>query len=101
MAKSKPKTEFITVVLAWLVPDFIVVKEGRRDLGERPTIKETVKAASVIWINKGTEVEIESAKRHIERTAKDYDQITFFVYPTSERDPLGRAKADLLKIVKK
>lgn len=98
---SMTKNENITIALAWTVPDFVVVKEGRRDLGERPTLRETVKPVSLIWINKGDQKDIDKAEKYIQKNAVDYNNLTLLVYPSTEKDVLGKSKKDLMRMIGK
>lgn len=91
MAKAKKK-----IVLAWIVEDFKVVRERRRDLGERPEMEAILVPKAVVWLNAGTDEDVEKAKVY---AAKETDyQIAVFAYPTSEREPIERAKVDVMKM---
>jgi hypothetical protein len=91
----KEKKEKVTIVAAWVVTDFEVVSQGRRDLGERPKLREVKVPKAVMWANKGTSEDVEKAKAWA-RKETDHE-VAVLVYPTSEPDPMGRAKRDVLK----
>lgn len=84
-------------MLAWVVPDFEVVKQRRSDLGERPEMKEVKIPKAAVWLKRGTKADIEKAKAYAEKET-DY-KIAVLMYPTSERDPIGKAKRDVLEIM--
>jgi hypothetical protein len=62
------------------------------DLGERPTMRPTRLAKAAMWLRQGTEVDVEKARAY---AAKDGHRVLTF--PQSERDPLGAAKAAVLR----
>jgi hypothetical protein len=94
---SRKKEGAVTIVLAWVVPDFEVVRERRRDLGERPEMKEIKVPKAVVWLKSGDDADIEKAKAYASKET-EYE-IAVFTYPTSEKDPLGKAKREVLKHV--
>lgn len=49
------------------------------------------KPQACVWLNKGDESDLEKARNY----AKD-KQITVYTYDDNERDPLGRAKRELV-----
>lgn len=84
------KTKKHTIVLAKAEENREV--DGRTWLGaERLKWKDVDAAKALMWRNKGTEEDIETAHRFA-----DAEGYTVFVYPTTERDPLGRAKKEIL-----
>lgn len=87
------------IVLAWVIEDFEVVRQRRTDLGERPELKKIDVAKAAMWLNSGTEDDLEKAKKYAAKQT-DY-QIVVMTYPTKERDPLGHAKKDVLKLANK
>lgn len=78
------------IVLAWLDEDFIIVKEGQPDIGRPHTFKAIPKPLAAMWLNKGTDADLAKAKKYAETDAR-----TVFCYD-GERDPLGRARRDIL-----
>ncbi len=88
--QENPKKEKLKIVIAWLVDEVEVVSSGRRDIGERPTFRDVKVPRAAMWTNKGTEQDVEKARVY---AAKEGYQV--FVYPTSERDPLGRARREI------
>jgi hypothetical protein len=83
----------LTIVIAWVMVEFEVVKARRTDLGEAPVLKQVLVSKAVMWLNRGTEKDLEKAKVYA-RSQKD-QRIAVFTYPTTERDPLGRAKKEI------
>src|SRR5271154_3617394 len=92
---KKPSAEKFTIVLAWADEDFRVVRERRTDMGERPELETFRVGKSVMWLNRGTEADVEKAKVYA-RSEKD-KEIRVFAYPTSNKDPLGTARRDVLR----
>jgi hypothetical protein len=62
------------------------------DLGERPTMRPTRLAKAAMWLRQGTDADVAAAKRYA--APQGYIVLTF---PASERDPLGAAKAAVLR----
>lgn len=81
-----------TIVLARLVDDVEVVRERRTDLGERPLMREVKKAEAMVWLNKGDWSDVVKARAFAES-----EGYRVFLYETSERDPIGRAKAEIFQ----
>lgn len=61
------------------------------DLGERPTMRPVRNAKACMWLNRGTDADVEKARAY---AAKDGHHVLTF--PPSEHDPLGVAKASVL-----
>ena len=74
----------------------------RWDLGQLPKMRNVVIAKALVWTNKGDADDLAKAEAFARRpdSAGGHDGSRVFVYPTSERDPIGRAKADLLESLK-
>lgn len=51
-----------------------------------------------MWLNSGTEADVKKATDYATKE-KDH-KVLVFTYPKSERDPLGRAKKDVMKRAK-
>jgi hypothetical protein len=95
------------IVLAWRSDGTEVVDPHmtRIDLGERHKSRNVVQPHAVMWLNKGTEQDVVKAEAHAlkERTQAEGDPYRtgyghrVFVYPSAERDPLGRARKDILQ----
>jgi hypothetical protein len=84
-----------TIVLAWTEVGAEVVRQRRVDLGESPIMREVIIPHAAVWLNKGTLLDVAKAQAY---AARETDKaIRVLTYPTTERDPLGRAKADVLK----
>lgn len=80
------------IVLARVDEDFKVVRERRTDLGERPDMERVDKPVAMMWKNDGDAADVEKAKAYA--ATEGY---TVFTYK-GERDPLGRAKRDVLRL---
>jgi hypothetical protein len=79
-----------TIVLARLVDDVEVVRQRRTDLGERPVTRAVKRAEALVWLLRGNPDDAEKA-----RAFADREGWRVILYPTSEHDPLARAKAEL------
>lgn len=94
---SASKAKDRTIVIAW------TVTEMRYDDDER-RMKPTRIAKAAVWLNRGSAADYEEARAYAaaenEKRARSGDQtqgsMRVFVYPTTERDPLGRAKRDVM-----
>lgn len=93
-----------TIVIAWVEKDFEVVRERRRDLGELPDLREVSVPKAAVWVLQGTAEDEQKARTYA--AAQKDRQAFVFVYPkvwqsgqkVEEPDPLGRAKAAVLKV---
>lgn len=104
-----------TVVVAWADTDAVIVKQGRVDIGERHTFKDVVIGKACIWKNVGEQSDVAkafeyAAKENADETYEDGRYVTraetirrmyVFTYPTTEKDPLARARRDVVKQVSK
>lgn len=88
MATTKP---MMIIVLARADIAYRPVGTWRHDLGERPKMEEVPDPKSLIWLNEGTATDLKKAKAYARQ-----EGYSVFTYPTTERDPLGRAKKDVL-----
>lgn len=80
------------IVIAWV--DTIAVpaeKIWASDLGRRPKMKDVRVSRAAMWANQGSAEDEAKARAY---AAKEAGMV--FCYPLSERDPIGRAKADAL-----
>jgi len=91
----------VTVVVAWAVET--VVFDGRSyaaDLGARPGVRKASEARACIWLNRASPADVECAKTYAakENTKRSEGEgpISVFVYPTSEKNPLDRARREVL-----
>lgn len=83
------------IVVAWTTQEQEF--DGRpfaRDLGALPGLREVTKPHACVWLNKGSDADIEKAQAFIASDAPDTGRV--FVYPTNEKDPLGRARREIL-----
>lgn len=81
----------MTIVLARVEEDRVIVKHGRTDLGEQHKFKTVPKPIACVWLLNGKESDVEKARNYA--ASEGY---TVFCYE-AERDPLGKAKRDILK----
>jgi hypothetical protein len=98
------------IVVAWVIPDGareIVPGEWERSWDGSHHVEKTrsaPKALTAMWLNEGSAADIKAAK-HYAATERPPEGATWsgvFDYPSTEKDPLGRAKKDaLLAFVKK
>lgn len=86
------------VVVAW-TEDSQEIAPGQRawrhDLGERPKFVDVKKPYAAMWANRGTLADLDKARSWVSREYPDSGRA--FSYPTSESDPLGRARRDVLR----
>jgi hypothetical protein len=88
------KQDLKTIVVAWITKTGME-KTGRtvmRDLNYFPEFKATWEGKAAMWKNKGTPEDLAKAKSYA--SSQGYRVYTF---PTSEGDPLGKAKAMALR----
>jgi hypothetical protein len=86
-----------TIVIAWLVEGFEIVKFGRPDLGIPPKVKMILEPRAVVWLNRGIERDVYAAEAYAGKLDADHLRPKVFVYhPTREEDPIGRAKREIL-----
>lgn len=78
------------IVIAWVEQDQVIVKQGQTDLGESHKFKTVPKPVACMWLNNGKDRDVLKAKAFAEKEGK-----SVFCY-RGERDPLGKAKQDVL-----
>lgn len=88
-------SERFQIVLAWLVSDFVVAEERRRDLGERPVLKEIKVPKAAMWIKDGQASDLRKAEAYAKKETDN--EIFIFTYNKAEKDPLGKAKKEVAK----
>lgn len=84
-----------TIVIAWV--EEVQVPDGRpfaRDLGALPGMSTERVGRACVWLLKGTSDDLIKASAFV-RT--DHPGGFVFEYPTTERDPLARARKDALE----
>ncbi len=92
------RTKPVTIVVAWtedtqeLAPG---QKAWRHDLGERPKLVDVKKPHATVWTNRGTPADLTKAYEYSRKTNPETGRV--MVYPTTEKDPLGRARKDVLE----
>jgi hypothetical protein len=52
-------------------------------------------AHAVVWVNDGTEADRQSAEDYVRRACADKLRAAVFAFPTTEQDPLGRARREI------
>jgi hypothetical protein len=82
--------ELMQIVLARVEEEQVIIRHGRRDLGESHRFKTVPKPVSLMWLNEGTKRDVLKAKEY----AKD-GGYTVLCYE-GEDDPLGRARREIL-----
>lgn len=80
------------IVLAKVEDAYEVEREGRVDIGERHKMRRIDNAKALMWKSDGDLEDFDKAQAFTE--SEGYH---VFTYDKSERDPLGRAKKDVLK----
>jgi hypothetical protein len=80
-------------VVAWRTTEVEVVRARRTDLGERPITRAVEVGHAAVWLNRATPADVEKARVF----AAQEEGRRVFCYPTSERDPLGRARKEVLR----
>lgn len=97
IAHAKPPAPpKMKIVLAWTTEEPRLEREGRIDIGERHTFKMVRVPKAVMWLNRGSEKDLATAILYAAQQSTPQQPHHVFTYPTSERDPLGRAKKDVL-----
>lgn len=84
-----------TIVVAWVVEG--LVSSGRpyaADLGARAPMQHVLEPKACVWLVHGNEADVERARAYITQEEPETGKV--FVYEASERDPLGRARVDVL-----
>jgi hypothetical protein len=89
--------EKFKIVLGWVETKLEVVGTHRADLGELPNLKQVIVPKVLMWLNKGSEKDLEKA--HSYAKAQKDQTVLVFTYPKTEKDPLGRAKKETKEII--
>jgi hypothetical protein len=87
----------VTIVVAWTEDEQELApgqRSWRHDLGERPKLVDVKKPYAAMWRNRGTETDIAKAHEYSRKENPKTGRV--MVYPTTEKDPLGRARKDVL-----
>lgn len=99
--KTKTKAVKIQIVLAWKTIEQRLVRPGRTDLGERSEWTDVETPHAAVWLRRGDASDVEKATVHA--ATEKYaaiglvGKVHVFTYPTSEEDPLGRARREVMK----
>ena len=83
---------FVTNVLARIETEQKIVKHGRIDLGELHTLADVQVPVAIRWLQSGGKADIRVAEAYA--AANGCKVLT---YPTTEPNPLDRARADIMK----
>lgn len=96
--KASPSAQApLSVVVAWTEDARVIApgqKAWRHDLGGLPKFVDVKEPRAAMWMNKGTRSDVEKAKAWVMKEHPTSGNA--FAYPTSEKDPLGRARRDIL-----
>jgi len=87
----------VTIVVAWTEDEQDLApgqRPWRHDLGERPKLVDVKKPYAAMWRNSGTAVDVTKAQEYSRKENPKTGRV--MVYPTTEKDPLGRARKDVL-----
>lgn len=77
----------VIITLAKLESDQVCVSADGLDLGRRPVMKTVARPVAMVWSLSGDDADVAKAKTFA--AANGYTVLTF---PTTEQDPIGRAK---------
>ena len=89
---ARQRAQKVQIVLARTEEDYEVVRPGQSDIGIPAKTRVVLVPKALMWLRKGTSADVAKAEAH----AKS-EGWRVFTYPTSEKDPLGRAKKDVLR----
>jgi hypothetical protein len=82
------------IVIAWLNEEQEFDGEPyAKDLGARSGLRTVLRPVACVWSRSDLNKQLSAAKEHLRKERPDG---AIFVYPSSERDPLGRAKSEIL-----
>lgn len=92
----------IQIVLAWadMTGMEATGRQILKDMNYFPEFKPCVKAHSAMWLRRGTEKDIEKAEKHLDTIKGDYLTARVFVYPREEKQPLERARIEIMNYLK-
>lgn len=83
------------VVYARVDEEHVVERERRTDLGERPIMRVVPVGRAGMWGNKVPEGKLPEVLAKAQAYG-DAEGWRIFVYPSSEKDPLGRARREVV-----
>lgn len=89
--RSTPAEE-VLIVVAWVEEEVEVVRARRTDLGEAPVTRTVSVGKAVVWLRRGGATDVEKARAYALPEGK-----RVFTYPKSEKDPLGRARREVVE----
>lgn len=98
MSQAYPKYP-CQIVIAWTETSSRPIRERRTDLGERPVMEDFEQPFSVMWLGEGDEDDVERARNYADEMRENdhyKNKVKVFTYPVSERDPLERARCEIL-----
>jgi|HubBroStandDraft_2_1064218.scaffolds.fasta_scaffold244596_2 hypothetical protein len=88
----------MTIVIAWTEEEQEIApgqKPWRHDLGERPKLVDVKKPRAVVWLNDGSDADAVKAREYVKKEHPVVGRV--FLYPTTERDPLGKARREIME----
>jgi hypothetical protein len=87
-----------TIIIAWLENDGTrLTDEWERFDGAnyRRKLEVVPQAHAAVWVNRGTAADRQSAEDYVRRDHADKRRAAVFAFPTTEQDPLGRARREI------
>jgi len=100
----------LTIVVAWSDEGSELEREGRIDIGEHHKWRPIIVGKAAVWLRRGKFDDFLKAQAHAEkeetRAANEPAWARgnvpriwrVFTYPTSEKDPLGKARKEIVKL---
>lgn len=85
----------VTIVIAWAEKTAVLVRLRRAELSERPEMREEMVGKAAVWLNRGTPADVQRA-----RAFAATEGYSVFCYATTEKEPLARARRDVLRAAK-
>lgn len=95
-AIRKHVAPWFKVVYARVDEEHVVERERRTDLGERPVMRVVPKGVAGMLSNHCPEPKLAELLGKAESYVSPSEGWRVYVYPSTERDPLGRAKREVV-----
>ena len=99
---TKTKADVVTAVVAWVTMEGLQ-KTNRMERFDgynyRPVFEACEQARALVWLRHAGPVDVAKARAYANQQAAEDDVVRAAVYtfPTTERDPLGKAKRRILE----
>ncbi len=91
--------ELVTIVVAWTVEEHVYDgKPYAADMGQRPGMRVERQGRAAVWLRQGTKADVRKAKEYAAKESGAERTMHVFVYPTTEQEPLERARRDVLAL---